>query len=98
MINFETGNVELNEASMEALQNILTKQQSAEVRVNAERFVVEVFDQHRDMVYFTSRDRENTSRLEGYKPLHIRDLVTGFAANTNKKVLQMLNTGQFTIS
>ena len=83
---------------MEALQNILTKQQSAEVRVNAERFVVEVFDQHRDMVYFTSRDRENTSRLEGYKPLHIRDLVTGFAANTNKKVLQMLNTGQFTIS
>lgn len=102
MINFESGNVELNEASMVALQNVLSKELSAEVRVNAERFVVEKFDQvfnHLpEMIYFTSRDRENTTRLEGYKPLHIRDLVTGFAANTNKKVLQMLNTGQFTIS
>ena len=98
MINFETGNVELNETSMVALQEVLSKHGSAEVKVDSERFNVEIFDQHREMIYFTSRDRENTSRLEGYKPLHIRDLGAGFAANTNKKMLQMLNTGQFTIS
>ena len=98
MINFETGNVELNERSMAALQEVLSKHGSAEVKVDSERFNVEIFDQHREMIYFTSRDRENTSRLEGYKPLHIRDLGAGFAANTTKNVLQMLNTGQFTIS
>ena len=98
MINFETGNVELNERSMVALQEVLSKHGSAEVKVDSERFNVEIFDQHREMIYFTSRDRENISRLEGYKPLHIRDLGAGFAANTNKKMLQMLNTGQFTVS
>ena len=102
MINFETGNVELNETSMEALQEVLSKHASTEVKVDSERFAVEKFDQVFNhlpqMIYFTSRDRENNERLEGYRPLHIRDLVTGFAANTNKKMLQMLNTGQFTIS
>lgn len=98
MIEFETGNVELNEPSMANLLEALGKEYGVEVKVNGERFYVEVFDQHREMIYFTSMDRENNSRLEGYKPLHIRDLVAGFAANPNKKLLQMINTGQFTIS
>ena len=94
MINFETGNVELNERSMVALQEVLSKHKSAEVKVDAERFVVEKFDQvFKDLpqiIYFTSRDRENNERLEGYRPLHIRDLVTGLLPTRIKRCCRCL--------
>lgn len=100
MLKFETGNVELNTESMRQLGMVLEQQGlCAEVEINGEVFIAQKFDQDTRMMYFTSKERQvDAGRMNGYTQMHVRELMSGYAANSETRLLNMLNTGEFRIS
>lgn len=90
MIKFETGNEALNAESMTMLKPLLLDGTTINVTIDGVSFAANRFQHCEDMMFFTSN--EPTVNTE-----FVRDLKTGYAANSFKRLLTMLNTGQFRV-